>query len=150
MNRRRSLFALKKYEEAKEAYKKAIKIEPKKGYWIAISSAATNTIVGKPLYNYTVHFDRTGWYMIGSVISDTDFIEPDDNPNGQVISPAYFWNVNSMSYSQADTLKEKKGYWVAVLGECDLTIGSGSNQSFEGKALAKVNLSKFKYPFNLN
>ena len=60
--------------------------------------------------------------MVGSVHGNVNFTDPDDNPDGMVLSPAYTWNSSTGNYVPADTLKEKTGYWVAVLGACDVTI----------------------------
>ena len=108
---------------ATSAYDEFNKVEPKKGYWLAIPEATSDQVSGQPLNTYTEHFDSEGWYMIGSVTGSVDFTNPDDNPDGMVISPAFGWNADIGEYFQTTTLDEKNGYWVAVLQECDLNIG---------------------------
>ncbi|MCJ7812454.1 PKD domain-containing protein, partial [bacterium] len=107
------------------AYTFETEIKTKYGYWIAIPAATTDQVCGVPLNNYTIHCGNQGWYMIGSVIGSTDFSSPNDNPDGQVLSPAFGWNAGTGSYFQTTTLEEKNGYWAAVFGECDLTVGGG-------------------------
>ncbi|MCJ7813356.1 T9SS type A sorting domain-containing protein, partial [bacterium] len=110
-------------------YDSKTEMESKYGYWLAIPGQTSDQIIGIPLHDYFIHFQQQGWYMIGSVIGSTDFSDPDDNPNGQVLSPAFGWNTGTGSYYQTTTLEEKNGYWAAVFGECDLTVG-GSGGGF--------------------
>jgi len=101
-------------------------IDPGKGYWIAIPEATTNTVSGLALQTYTEHFDAQGWYMIGSVIDSTDFTDPNDTPNGSVLLPAYSYDTDLNDYVATDSLFPSAGYWIAVLQECDLTVGEGA------------------------
>jgi hypothetical protein len=111
------------------SYETSTKLEPKKGYWIAVSETFTSFIVGTPLDSYTIHFPSQGWYMIGSPNGGCDFTNPNDNPDGSVLSPAFGWDPVSESYVPTTTLNEKQGYWVAVFGECDLTLGAGGGMA---------------------
>ena len=91
------------------------------GYWLAIPAPEQNYIAGIPLYEYTDHL-QPGWHMMGSVAKETAFIDPDDNPDGAVIA-AFGWDPISQSYYPTTTLLPNTGYWIAVIEECDLTIG---------------------------
>ena len=127
-----------------KSYDTKTKLEPKKAYWLAIPEATTNTVTGIPLNTYSQHFPAQGWYMIGGVIGNTDFTNPNDNPDGAVLSPAYSWDPGVGNYVLSDTLKEKKGYWAAVLEECNLTVASASaGQSNRSINIAKTNWEKF-------
>jgi hypothetical protein len=111
------------WDPASEAYAAVLKMEPKKGYWLAIPGSATAQIQGMPLTGYTAHFPSQGWAMIGGVMGSVDFTNPGDNPDGMVLSPAFGWDTVSGSYVPTTTLNEKQGYWAAVFGACDLTVG---------------------------
>jgi hypothetical protein len=110
-------------------YTPETKMKPKKGYWIAIPGPATANVTGLPLNGYTEHFSAQGWYMIGSVLGSVNFSDPNDNPNGQVLSPAFGWNSGTGVYVPSTTLNEKEGYWVAVFNACDLTVGGTGGES---------------------
>ena len=131
-----------------ETYNGVTAMEPKRGYWLAIPDVTSDHVYGQALTNYTTHFYSQGWYMIGSVMGGADFTNPDDDPDGMVFSPAFGYDPLSHSYVQTNTLNEKEGYWVAVFGECDLTVGEGSGGD-EGKrknisrSLLKTNWSAF-------
>jgi hypothetical protein len=101
------------------------KMEPKKGYWLAIPGEMSSTVSGIALNSYTKHLPVRGWYMIGGVMGVADFTNPTDRPDGMVLSPAFGWNTGSGAYFQTVTLDETAGYWAAVIGECDLNVESG-------------------------
>ena len=120
-----------------QTYDVVSKLESQKGYWLAIPQATTCSCFGIPLNNFTEHFPSTGWYMIGSVIGQSDFSNPDDNPNGMVLTPAFTWDVNNGCYISANMLSEQNGYWVAVLGQCDLTVSNAAGSSSQPKFTQK-------------
>ena len=124
-------------------YNDVTEIGPKNGYWLAISNTSQTNIEGATLYNYTVHFTSQGWYMIGALRGSTDFTNPNDNPDGTVLSPAFGWNPDQNEYFQTNMLDEKNGYWIAVFGECDLTVGGSSSGGEISKSIAKTNWSTF-------
>ena len=101
-------------------YFQATELLPKKGYWLAVTTACTTTIRGYPTDTYVEHYTM-GWHMIGSLIEPMDFTEPCANPDGSIIA-TYGWNPNS-GYYWADTLGPKQGYWIAVAQECSLAVG---------------------------
>lgn len=103
-------------------YETVSKIESRKGYWLAIPEATTSTVFGASLNSYTQHLHSQGWYMIGSVLGDVDFTEPDESPDGTVLTPAFTWDGNIGDYISANTLTEKKGFWITALGMCNLTV----------------------------
>jgi len=107
-----------------EVYEAVLKIEPKKGYWIAIPEAITSVVNGIPLYEYTEHFSQ-GWHMIGSVNSEVDFTNPNDQPDGSVLIPAFGYDNEQNTYVSRSSLIPKEGVWIAVMQECDLTVGGG-------------------------
>jgi hypothetical protein len=122
-------------------YQPVSKMEPKKGYWLPIPGATTAQVSGAALTGYAAHFAGQGWYMIGSVAGGADFASPNDNPDGSVLSPAFGWDPVSESYIPETTLAEKQGYWAAVFGACDLTVGGAGGGL--GKALASAGYGEF-------
>jgi hypothetical protein len=123
------------------AYTTETKMKPKKGYWIAIPGAATANVTGLPLNSYTEHLAVQGWYMIGSVLGTVNFADPNDNPAGSVLSPAFGWDPALSQYVPATTLNEKEGYWIAVFNACDLTVGGAGGES--ATPLAKADWEAF-------
>ncbi len=112
------------WDPVTKSYLSETQIQRYQAYWIAIPSPTTVQICGQPIDSYTQHLQAQGWYMIGSVMGNTDFTNPDDNPDGSVLTPAYGWNHVTKTYLPADTLHEKNGYWAAVFEECDLTVSN--------------------------
>jgi arylsulfatase A-like enzyme len=130
------------WNPATKSYDEFSYIEPGKGYWLAVTGPTTANIFGIPLNKFSVHFTSAGWYMTGSVRNTSDFADPDDDPDGMVLTPAYTWNTNFGKYVTASSLKEKNSYWVAVLGECNLTIENTVN-STRSASLAKNDPQRF-------
>jgi alpha-tubulin suppressor-like RCC1 family protein len=96
-------------------------IEPEKGYWVAVTSNTTIAVCGTPIETQT--FDlKAGWNMIGSVSTNCSIADPDDDPDGSVIPPAYWWNPVSRSYNTTTDIVLGKGYWVASVNDCMLTL----------------------------
>ncbi len=126
------------------SYYSVITLEPKKGYWLSIPGPTNSTIAGAPLNSYTEHYN-TGWHLIGSVLGTTNFTDPNDNPNGSIMS-AWGWGPNTSQYFAVyppgtGVLNEKEGYWLAVAQPCDLTIGSGP--MFENAVPANADIASF-------
>jgi hypothetical protein len=115
------------WDDAAGLYVPKTKMEPKKGYWIAISGSATADAGGQPLFGYIEHFPAQGWHMIGSVWGGANFTAPNDDPDGAALSPAFSWNTAAGAYIPASSLEEKHGYWIAVFQACDLSVGGAPN-----------------------
>jgi len=97
-------------------------IEPEKGYWVAVMADTIITVSGSPVESWTTDI-TAGWNMVGSLCDeDVDFTAPDDNPDGSVEAYAFWWNPSVRSYNLAYTLESTKGYWVAALQDCELTL----------------------------
>jgi hypothetical protein len=106
------------------AYDRTPKMEPNRGYWLALREETSCSVFGDSLEGYTQHLSARGWHMIGSVCGGADFTDPEDNPDGMVLSPAFGWDAGAGTYFRSSDLKETAGYWIASLGECDLTVDS--------------------------
>lgn len=115
-------------------------IEPKKGYWLAIPSPYSGTMKGLPVKSFSEHY-KVGWHLIGSVIDSVDFTNPNDQPDGSVLTPAFGYDIDSGTYFPADTLVPGQGYWIAVIRECDLTISETSSSM--AKPIARVDREAF-------
>lgn len=97
-------------------------IESDKGYWVAVSSATNITISGTPVQSWTSNITK-GWNMIGSVYGlNVTFTDPDDTPDESVEGFAYWWNPTGRSYDYTELIEPMKGYWVAALQDCSLTV----------------------------
>jgi hypothetical protein len=96
-------------------------IEPEKGYWVAVTEDTTIIISGTPIDTWTNDI-RAGWNMIGSVITVVSIADPNDAPDGSVITPAYWWDPVSKSYILTTDIEPGKGYWAASVNDCTLTL----------------------------
>jgi hypothetical protein len=110
------------WDQETRSYIRHEKLEPGKAYWICFWGPVTSTITGVPLRRFSSHLPAQGWHMIGSPAGGTDFTSPASEPQGLVLSPAFGWNAASNSFFSTSRLDEKQGYWVAVMGACDLTV----------------------------
>jgi len=113
------------YNPVTRAYDAVSTLETKKGYWLVVPSPASATISGRQLTKYTEHYAE-GWHLIGSVIENTDFSAPDDDPDGSILG-AYGWDATTEQYFQVypsgtGILETIQGYWIVVSTVCDLTI----------------------------
>ena|GEM_PF-978622 len=117
------------------SYETKTQMETKKAYWIAIPAQTVSQVIGVPLYTYNRHFSSQGWHMIGSVMGSIDFTNPNDNPDGFVHTPVFGWDPVDGAYNPTTTIDEKNGYWAAVFGECDLTVGPTGGYR-EGRVIA--------------
>ena len=65
---------------------------------------------------------KAGWDMVGSVIGNSSIANPNDNPDGSVQPFAYWWDPATKSYIMTTTIESGKGYWVASVKDCVLTL----------------------------
>ncbi|MBN2088313.1 VWA domain-containing protein [candidate division KSB1 bacterium] len=124
-------------------------LEPEQGYWLFVSSPDSSTIFGSPLTTYTKSYNA-GWNLIGSVAGTTNFQDPNDNPDGSVVS-TYGYDAVTGQYLQiypggTGILEEKQGYWLAVSQSCSLTIG-GSSLSKNIVAMSAEKVERFAEQF---
>ena len=125
------------WDPVAEQYVSADEIWPHLGYWLAVDAPGDDDVEGHALWSYDVHFNDEGWYMIGAVRGSVDFSNPADAPDGAVFSPAFGWDHDANAYVESATLDEQFGYWAAVFGEADLTVGGpggGGGAPSTGKA----------------
>ncbi|MBN1996706.1 cellulase family glycosylhydrolase [candidate division KSB1 bacterium] len=105
------------------SYEYVKQMEPEKGYWLAITAPAIRTVVGLPLSSFTRHFSTAGWDIVGSVSTDVEFVNPNDQPDNSVLLPAFEWVTGLNQYIESDSIKSGHSYWIVLQQECDLTIG---------------------------
>ena len=60
--------------------------------------------------------------MIGSVSANASIADPNDDPDGSVIPTAYWWDPVGKSYVLTTDIEPAKGYWVASVCGCTLTL----------------------------
>ncbi|MBN1998192.1 T9SS type A sorting domain-containing protein [candidate division KSB1 bacterium] len=102
-------------------YVLASTIDPQQSYWLYFPNPSSVSFVADPVYQYTRHFDQSGWYLFGSVADDQDPFSPLVDPAGQVSLPVFGYT--GSGYAQSNAVYSQDGYWIAVLGECDMTVG---------------------------
>ena len=136
------------WDPANQSYAETTRMAPGKAYWIALSGPVTCTVAGAPLSRFTSRCAVPGWYMIGSVTGNVDFSNPEDNPDGQALSPAFVWDPTASAYFSTTALAEKEGYWIAIAGACDLTIGGSSGGL--GKASVPMDWDSFHRQYGNN
>jgi hypothetical protein len=96
-------------------------IDPEKGYWVAVTENTTISVNGTPVDTWTTDI-KAGWNMIGSVATNSSIADPNDDPDGSVIPPAYWWDPVSKSYILTTGIEPGKGYWIPSLNDCTLTL----------------------------
>ncbi len=96
-------------------------IEAEKGYWVAVTEDTTITVSGTPIETWTTNI-TAGWNMIGSVSTNSSIADPNDDPDGSVIPPTYWWDPVTKSYVTTTDIEPGKGYWVAAVNDCTLTL----------------------------
>jgi len=96
-------------------------IEPDTGYWVAVVSDTTVNIQGSPVTNWTTDI-TAGWNMTGSVITSASIADPNDNPDSSVQPFAYWWDPTLVTYILTTDIESGKGYWVASVQNCTLTV----------------------------
>ena len=109
------------WNAASRSYYVPTVIEPEKGYWVAVTENTTITISGTPVETWTTDI-KAGWNMIGSVNTSASIADPKDDPDDSVITPAYWWDPVGKSYVLAIDIDPAKGYWVASVNDCTLTL----------------------------
>jgi hypothetical protein len=104
-----------------QMYNQTAQLQPRKAYWLAVPNAMAGAASGIPLTQYTRHY-AMGWHMIGSVCGEVDFSNPNDDPDGAVLM-AFGWDPEGEAYFPTTKLESQMGYWIAIIQECDLTLG---------------------------
>ena len=109
------------WDSAARGYFVPATIEPEEGYWVAVTEATTVTVTGAPVESWTTGIGA-GWNMIGSITDSTNISEPNDNPDGSIQPFAYWWDPVARAYDMTTDIEPGKGYWVASVQDCDLTL----------------------------
>ena len=121
-------------------YKQVSELQEKVGYWLAMASPWSGDVGGTQLQKFTGHYEP-GWNMIGTVIDTVDFSNPNDTPDNSILIPAYTYDPVTGEYIEATRLIPGNGYWIAVIQECDLTLGGTTPSAL--KAATPVDASDF-------
>lgn len=96
-------------------------MQPGRGYWVAATGECNLTATGDPPNQYGIDLSQ-GWNMIGSLNFSASFSNPQTDPEGSVLSFAYWYNPSTQSYLTVYSLEPGKGYWVAATADCTLTV----------------------------
>ena len=100
-------------------------IDPKCGYWVAVTEPKTITVTGTPVTTWTDSL-LIGWNMIGSVLYEapvsTDYLTTDADPDPLLRNAIYRWNPSNKSYESVTTVQPGEGYWLATSADCQLTL----------------------------
>jgi len=115
------------YNNTTSTYESVTKLEPSKGYWLAIPAATNATIGGSSLSSFQSHL-MSGWHLMGAVRDTADFTNPDDTPDGSVIALFGYDNTTGQYYV-ASSLAPGSGYWIAAFQECDLSVPGAATKS---------------------
>jgi len=109
------------WDPSNRSYLTPTTVDIGKGYWVAVAGDTTITVTGAPVANWTTDI-KAGWNMIGSVINNASIISPNDNPDGSLQPFAYWWDPLSKAYQYTTETEPGKGYWVASVSDCKLTL----------------------------
>ena len=109
------------WNAADRSYYESAVIEPEKGYWVAVTENTTIAISGTPTDTWTTDV-KAGWNMIGSVNTTVSIADPNDDPDSSAVTPAYWWDPVTKSYTVTTDMEPEKGYWVASLNDCVLIL----------------------------
>ncbi len=108
-----------------KSYATVANLEAGKGYWVAVSADTVATVVGSPVMSWTSSI-TAGWNMIGSVNAAVGITNPEDTPDNSVQKFTYWWNPVTKSYLYGTAIEAGKGYWVAAVNNCSLTLSATS------------------------
>lgn len=115
------------------------KVSPEKGYWVAVTADRAITVTGTVFTAWTTAIE-SGWNMIGSVINSASIANPNDSPDGSVQPFANWWDPSSKAYGMTTTIEPGKGYWIASMRACQLTLVADANVITSGFVFAPQTL----------
>lgn len=101
-------------------------IEPKRGYWVAVTEPRTITVTGTPVTEHNCGICQ-GWNMIASTYGDTldvSHLTTDADPDPLVRNAIYWWNPENKAYESTLQITSGRGYWLATTETCTLTMSS--------------------------
>jgi hypothetical protein len=109
------------WDRVAKSYVTPTTVKPDEGYWVALTADRTITVMGTCVPTWTTAI-KAGWNIIGSVINNASFTSPNDNPDGSVQPFAYWWDPVTSNYIYETDIEPGKGYWVASVQDCTLTL----------------------------
>jgi len=111
------------WDSESKSYTMPSTIDPRKAYWVAVTSDRTISVTGAPVTEW-IDSASPGWNMLGSVHGGiVDFSDPDDIADGSVEGFVYWWNPETKAYEYCKSIDPGKGYWIAATQDCSLTLG---------------------------
>lgn len=115
-------------------------LDAKTAYWLAVPQPGSQTITGQRVWAFTKHF-TPGWNLLGTSYSKLPINNPDDNPDGSILTPLFSYNSINRTYESSLMLQPGLGYWVAALNETDLVINDTTTSL--AKSSIEINSESF-------
>lgn len=103
-------------------YTSAPVLENALGFWLKFPAAETIAVAGGGRFNDTVPV-RKGWNLIGGISTAVAVKNIQTIPPG-LIASHYFQFSSDSGYSDSDTLRPGRGYWVKAVGAGSLLLRS--------------------------
>lgn len=123
--RARSLFRsrrIKAYGYA-SGYQRNTQLTPGKGYWIKFPRTKTYSICGQPAGGSASLVE--GWNLVATHNADVAAADASTAPSGIITSSFFGYGP---TYTEADTLKTGKAYWVEANGAGTLTVADAGKR----------------------
>ncbi|MCD6532287.1 hypothetical protein J7K99_07580 [bacterium] len=115
------------YDPAADSFFVPDEIEPGRGYFVLYDSPASFTVTGHPVDTVTVDLHYL-WNLVGVPYSATGYFALDQmnfEPNYFVAHSVFGYDTEDDAYYPAGELEVGRGYWVAVLGDCEMRLPGG-------------------------
>ncbi|MBN1542152.1 hypothetical protein JW992_08375, partial [candidate division KSB1 bacterium] len=112
---------IKSYDPSRGGYVAATDLQAGTGYWFFITSPGDYTLELTPLHAYEKDFSQPGWYAIGSVWQEQEFVQPTVRPEESVLLPLMEYDPQHYVTQPAFVLRPTRGYWLAVTQPCRMT-----------------------------
>jgi len=106
-------------------YVNVTNLEIHTGYWLAVPQAGHQFITGLKVWSFSSRL-RAGWNLLGTCFAPLPITNPDDNPDGAILTPLYSYNASARTYESSLTLQPGFGYWVAAIEQTDLALNEST------------------------
>ncbi|MBN1856923.1 MAG: SMP-30/gluconolactonase/LRE family protein [Dehalococcoidia bacterium] len=115
--------AIYTWDPMDKAYEVPAVVEPRCGYWVAVTSDRTISVEGLAV-NRWASIVLAGWNMVGSVCGGTCSVGDASEVSGEYVENfVYCWDPVSKSYQYGTDICPCKGYWAAATDSCVLMVG---------------------------
>ena len=125
------------YDPAGDSFYTPTEIEPGRGYFVLYDSPTSSNLVGMPVDTVVADLHYL-WNLVGVPWSDEgtfDLSQIDFAPDYFVPHSVFGYDPLTNAYYLADQFEVGKGYWVAVFGDCEMSLpGAGRRLFSAGKS----------------